>query len=97
MQPDVLNIETFETLKQSSKVFIPKVLRVTTFNRWNDTVFQNISDTYSLSKIFRNISLLTQFWTWFFLSLVWEYVGTSKLIFITLIVSKVIQAVSNVL
>ena len=96
MQPEVLNIETFETLKQSSKVFNPKVLSVTTFNRWNDTVFQNISDTYSLSKIFGNISLLTQFWTWFFLSLVWEYVGTSKLIFITLIVSKVIQADSNV-
>ena len=96
MQPEVLNIETFETLKQSSKVFNPKVLSVTTFNRWNDTVFQNISDTYSLSKIFGNISLLTQFWTWFFLSLVWEYVGTSKLIFITLIVSKVIQGDSNV-
>ena len=57
-----INIGTFKRFKQSFKIFKPKVLKATSFRRWNETVFQKFCDTYCLSKIlFKNMSVLTHF------------------------------------
>ena len=57
-----INIGTFKMFKQSFKIFKPRVLKATSFRRWNETVFQRFCDIYCLSKIlFKNMSVLTHF------------------------------------
>ena len=57
-----INIGTFKRFKQSFKIFKPKVLKATSFRRWNETVFQKLWDIYCPSKIlFKNMSVLTHF------------------------------------
>ena len=53
-------LEHLKCLKQSFKIFKPKVLNATSFKRWNETGFQNFCDTYRLSKIlFKNMYVFT--------------------------------------
>ena len=55
IQLEVLNIGKF---KMFNTVFKPEVLKVTTFKRWNETVFQNLCGTYWLSKkLFKNVCI----------------------------------------
>ena len=52
-----INIGIFKMFKQSFKAFKPEMLKVTSFRRWNETVFQKFCDTYCLSKVLFKISL----------------------------------------
>ena len=58
----LLTLVHLKRLKQSFKNFKPEVLKAASFERRNETGFQNFFDTYWLSKIlFQNMSVLTHF------------------------------------
>ena len=58
-------------------MFKPDVLKATNLKRWNKTVFQNFCDTCGLSKMFNNMSVLTQFWNLCFSTFFAECTGMS--------------------
>ena len=44
------------------KIFKPEFLKVTSFRRWNETVFQKVCDSYCVSKILlKNMSVVNHF------------------------------------
>ena len=89
-------MEHIKCLKQSFKIFKSEVLKAASFKRWNETVFQNFCGASWLSKMFKNMSALTQFWTLCFLSFVAECIEKSWFISTTLSVFNVTEADSNV-